>query len=279
MIGRDVGASVAAVRQAARNHLGALRAERLRKRRNAAAMQDVQPVDGRPVALPDVPCAMVIAPIEARDAWIGQAEAHADVALPMPSLDVPVGEGPDLDWDPAASNAGPVPADAGSGAAGDAATGDGSADPEYTWAPVSQADDPATDEDGGAMIAAAVSAPDHAPDHGDPDDVSSPALAVAGAESGCLALPASNDPAPEGRTASGPEEPAAVPDGGKSGPQGLADLPGIGPGLVWIFGQSNIHTLPDLAAADPVALRKSLGLIGELIDIDDWIARARAAGG
>lgn len=55
----------------------------------------------------------------------------------------------------------------------------------------------------------------------------------------------------------------------------LSRLPGIGPGLIWLFGTAGIHTLEDLAAAEPEALRTRLGLAGQLLDLDGWIAAAR----
>ncbi|MDG4648434.1 hypothetical protein P6F26_08250 [Roseibacterium sp. SDUM158017] len=55
----------------------------------------------------------------------------------------------------------------------------------------------------------------------------------------------------------------------------LDSLPGAGPGLIWLFGECGIRTLADLAKADPAWLRKRLGLVGELLDLDHWIAFAR----
>jgi predicted flap endonuclease-1-like 5' DNA nuclease len=55
----------------------------------------------------------------------------------------------------------------------------------------------------------------------------------------------------------------------------LMVLPGIGPGLVWMLNRSGIHSLTELGAANPVALRSSLGLVGDLLDLDYWIGIAR----
>ncbi len=61
----------------------------------------------------------------------------------------------------------------------------------------------------------------------------------------------------------------------------ILSLPGAGPGLVWMLQRSGVQNLADLAAANPATLRRTLGLVGELLDIDWWIAvaRQRVAGG
>ncbi len=66
-------------------------------------------------------------------------------------------------------------------------------------------------------------------------------------------------------------------------PAGVASdldaLPGIGPGLVWVLEQAGIGTMAALAAADAEDLRRHLGVIGELVDIDSWIALAEERSG
>lgn len=54
----------------------------------------------------------------------------------------------------------------------------------------------------------------------------------------------------------------------------LEQLPGAGPGLVWLFQQAGIRDLATLAAAEPAALERSLGVIGGLLDLEAWIAEA-----
>lgn len=56
----------------------------------------------------------------------------------------------------------------------------------------------------------------------------------------------------------------------------LCQLPGAGDGLVWLLQQKGIHSLADLAQADAAALATRLELVGKLIDLDGWIAFARA---
>lgn len=55
----------------------------------------------------------------------------------------------------------------------------------------------------------------------------------------------------------------------------LLTLPGAGPGLVWMLKRSGVHSMAELAVANPAALRRALGLVGELLDIDWWISVAR----
>ncbi|MDX8348476.1 hypothetical protein SLH49_10805 [Cognatiyoonia sp. IB215446] len=64
-----------------------------------------------------------------------------------------------------------------------------------------------------------------------------------------------------------------VQDGAQSD---LAALPGAGVGLIWMMEQCEISTLQDLARqnADELALR--LGVVGEIIDVGQWIAFAQA---
>ena len=55
----------------------------------------------------------------------------------------------------------------------------------------------------------------------------------------------------------------------------LFTLPGAGSGLVWMLQTVGIRTLCDLADADPVRLTADLGLIGQILNIRDWIAFAK----
>jgi hypothetical protein len=71
-----------------------------------------------------------------------------------------------------------------------------------------------------------------------------------------------------------------APEGGSHGeaPPGvtdLTDLPGVGAGLVWLLGRCGIHSLADLAAADPGRLEQDLGPVGQLLDLPSWITLAR----
>ena len=54
-------------------------------------------------------------------------------------------------------------------------------------------------------------------------------------------------------------------------PSDLAELPGAGPGLIWLFEKCGVTSLRDLARADPDTLRKDLGLVAEILDVDYWI--------
>ncbi len=68
-------------------------------------------------------------------------------------------------------------------------------------------------------------------------------------------------------TASAPRKPEAL---------SLATLPSIGPGMIWRLGQLGVVTLDDLARSDNVHLRKSLGAIGALVNVDALIAEAKS---
>ncbi len=67
--------------------------------------------------------------------------------------------------------------------------------------------------------------------------------------------------------ARGPDHPAAEDD--------LARLPGAGPGLIWMLRRDGIGSLADLSGVEAADLRGRLGVIGQLIDLDGWIAFAR----
>lgn len=59
----------------------------------------------------------------------------------------------------------------------------------------------------------------------------------------------------------------------------LFALPGAGVGLVWMLNTAGVRTLRDLADADGPQLTRDLGLIGQIMDVGDWIAFARRACG
>lgn len=50
----------------------------------------------------------------------------------------------------------------------------------------------------------------------------------------------------------------------------LSQLPGAGPGLIWMLHQCGIASLADLAAADPNGLSHKLGLVGQILDVSVW---------
>lgn len=54
----------------------------------------------------------------------------------------------------------------------------------------------------------------------------------------------------------------------------LAALPGAGPGLIWMLNQCGISSLSELAQADPVRLSKDMGIVGQILDVEKWIAFA-----
>lgn len=50
----------------------------------------------------------------------------------------------------------------------------------------------------------------------------------------------------------------------------LADLPGAGPGLVWMLRQCGIGSLAELAECDIAKLSSDLGLVGQILDVSLW---------
>lgn len=66
--------------------------------------------------------------------------------------------------------------------------------------------------------------------------------------------------------------PAAVPS-----QSDLADLPGVGPGLIWMLEQNGVQTLADLASCDEDKLKENLGFVGKLVNLNAWIRVAKDA--
>ena len=62
-----------------------------------------------------------------------------------------------------------------------------------------------------------------------------------------------------------------------AGPDELAGLPGVGPGLAAALRRAGVAGFADLAGLDPAALAARLGPIGRLVPAARWIAAARAA--
>ncbi|MEL7090879.1 MAG: helix-hairpin-helix domain-containing protein [Pseudomonadota bacterium] len=54
----------------------------------------------------------------------------------------------------------------------------------------------------------------------------------------------------------------------------LADIAGVGPGLIWALGHCGIHTRAGLAQADADTLRAGLGPVGTMLNVADLQARA-----
>ncbi len=66
------------------------------------------------------------------------------------------------------------------------------------------------------------------------------------------------------------------PDGAATGKTSdLYLLPGIGPGLVWMLEQCEVKSLAQFAATDPEILSRRMGLVGEILNLEDWVKFAR----
>jgi predicted flap endonuclease-1-like 5' DNA nuclease len=63
-----------------------------------------------------------------------------------------------------------------------------------------------------------------------------------------------------------------VPEEGKA--SDLHALPGAGSGLVWMLEQCGIRSMADLSGADAADLAARMGLVGQMLDLDAWIAFA-----
>lgn len=55
----------------------------------------------------------------------------------------------------------------------------------------------------------------------------------------------------------------------------LAQLPGAGPGLVWMLGQCNVKTLSELAECNASNLSTQLGVVGQILDVGQWVVFAQ----
>ena len=57
----------------------------------------------------------------------------------------------------------------------------------------------------------------------------------------------------------------------------LETLPGAGPGLVWMLNECGVQTLSDLAQKTPDQLTAELGVVGQILDVSQWIKFAQDA--
>ena len=55
----------------------------------------------------------------------------------------------------------------------------------------------------------------------------------------------------------------------------LFELPAIGPGMVWMLHQCGIGSLQQLSVAKSDDLAAKLGVVGQIISMEPWIAYAR----
>lgn len=55
----------------------------------------------------------------------------------------------------------------------------------------------------------------------------------------------------------------------------LRNLPGAGPGLLWMLQQCDIHTLQDLAETEAAVLVPKLGLVGQILNVEIWLDYAK----
>ncbi len=56
----------------------------------------------------------------------------------------------------------------------------------------------------------------------------------------------------------------------------LANLLGAGPGLIWMLAQCNVTTVTQLAQKDANELAAQLGVVGQIVNVGEWISFAQA---
>jgi predicted flap endonuclease-1-like 5' DNA nuclease len=186
--------------------------------------------------------------------------SHADQPLPEP------------DTEPAAAPGGPVD-DAASPASedsvavangGEARSDQGGNDAEGHEAATSErsaVEGPVPDATGAAAAAEPSPPGDSAPEDPQPS---------AAGRVETEAEPACEDAAEAAQGA-----PARAPDMSAPPPGDLPDIPGVGPGLVWMLQSAGVRSLEDLARAEAQDLAARLGSISRLLDLDYLIGFAR----
>lgn len=83
-----------------------------------------------------------------------------------------------------------------------------------------------------------------------------------------VAQRAAQDPAPSPPVSPAPDLAAA--------PSDLGQLPGVGPGLVWLLREAGVSDCAALSSANTAQLSDRLGLVGRLVDIEGLQALAAA---
>lgn len=100
-------------------------------------------------------------------------------------------------------------------------------------------------------------------------------------------LPQDITPEPDAQSAPAPSsDPVSAPTGDAAGSHlasaqttltqsDLSDLPGIGPGLIYLLQCNGVTRLADLAEREVAQLRQQLGFVGSLVNLEAWIAYAQ----
>jgi predicted flap endonuclease-1-like 5' DNA nuclease len=125
---------------------------------------------------------------------------------------------------------------------------------------------------------AALPAPDPGAPVADPQEPEDVIPASHEASKGCATVPLEAERPPD------PTQDADDPSAGTgvshepaaTDPADLSEIPGIGPGLVWMLRNAGVGSLHDLARAEADPLARRLGPIARLLDLDYFIGFARA---
>ncbi|MBF9029964.1 hypothetical protein HKCCE3408_06130 [Rhodobacterales bacterium HKCCE3408] len=240
-----------AVRQSAQSHLLTLREERMRKRRAARLSRNAGIADEVATGAPAVPPGPEIAgddgdmvaiapePAVTDEAHDPPVEAEADGPEAAAEAEGPEAHGAADETGPADGVAPEPDAEAGKGVGPEAIEASETDTDTLATADYDRTAEP-TSDDAGALSEVAP----------EPEDDSQPGAAPAAGGPGMI---------------------------DEAGAAELMTLPGIGPGLVWMLQRAGVLTLDDMAAADPKSLAASMGLVGELLDLDWWIDCAHTA--
>lgn len=164
---------------------------------------------------------------------------------------------------PAAASQAPKAADVTGDGAGDAAGDGAGAAPVQSQGETSEARPTGGDADPQQLPGDAESAGEQA-DHEVPQ---APAMAPTSPEAPCADVSSETAEAPDSTLCWTEAELRA---------SSLNRLPGAGIGLVWLLHANGIGSLEQLTTADAVTLTQGLGLVGQLVDVQDWIDFAKS---
>ena len=112
--------------------------------------------------------------------------------------------------------------------------------------------------------------------YAEPAPVQTQVVPPAPAEAATAPDPLSDPKAPAISESADTAEERADAAAGAQDASDLAELPGAGPGLIWLLQECGVRSLAELAAVDSADLSRKLGLVGQLLDLEHWIAYARA---
>ncbi|MEM9248783.1 MAG: hypothetical protein AAGB05_08835 [Pseudomonadota bacterium] len=93
-----------------------------------------------------------------------------------------------------------------------------------------------------------------------------------------LFVSAGTDERPEDQREHSTSEPSSAREAPIDAPDADTDLyllPGIGPGLSWMLQRCEVTSLAEFAEVDPEVLANRMGLVGEILNLEDWVSHAQ----